>query len=162
MKYGYLISFILITFILSASCDSNSQNPNQSSEISIPDYQLCIVDSFGVEIGDSLNMIGSINGFCYHPDGSILILDRPALRIRVISDQGEVNLIGREGEGPGELLLPQGICVLQDGRILVSDEMKREVRMIYPETTLEAISQLTGMSHTECSRLIHHPLWAQC
>lgn len=127
MKSGYLASLLMSIIILAVSCGSNSQDPIQSNENSIPEYQLSMVDSFGVELGDSINMIGSINGFCYHPYGSILILDQAALRIRIISSDGEAKLISRQGEGPGELLLPQAICALRDGRILVSDQMKREV-----------------------------------
>ncbi len=93
----------------------------------MPEYEISIADSFGMELGDSLNMIGSINGLCHHPNRSILLLDRSSLRIRVIPTEGDPQLISRRGEGPGELLLPQSMCALHDGRILVSDEMKHEV-----------------------------------
>lgn len=120
------IGTAIMALLLTTSCGS-TPDPEQVNEILIPDYEISIVDSFGVEIGDSLSMIGSIDGFCYHPDGSILILDRAALKVRVISNQGETSFISREGEGPGEMLFPHGVCALQDGRILVSDEMKQEV-----------------------------------
>jgi hypothetical protein len=112
---------------LSGSCGPDNQEPQIPNSNTIPEYEISIADSFGVELGDSLNMIGSINGLCHHPDGSILLLDRSSLRIRVILTEGDPQLISRRGNGPGELLLPQAICALHDGRILVSDEMKHEV-----------------------------------
>ncbi|NOQ23696.1 MAG: hypothetical protein GQ565_13750 [Candidatus Aegiribacteria sp.] len=71
-------------------------------------------------------MIGSIADLCYHPDGSILILDRVAMLVRRIHD-GDVTFISRAGEGPGEMISPQSICCMPGGKILVADEGKREV-----------------------------------
>lgn len=127
MKSALSIAILVIMISLSGSCESDDQEPAISNSITIPEYEISIADSFGVELGDSLNMIGSINGLCNHPDGSILLLDRSSLRIRVITTEGDSYLISRRGDGPGELLLPQAICALHDGRILVSDEMKQEV-----------------------------------
>lgn len=119
-----ILGSILLVLV---SCASDDQEVALSDEFIVPEYEISIVDSFGLELGDSLNMIGSINGLCHHPDGSILLLDRSSLRIRVIPTEGDPQLISRRGDGPGELLLPQAICSLHDGRILVSDEMKHEV-----------------------------------
>ncbi len=119
--------FLFSLPMLVISCGSDSEVSDQSIANTLPEYQLTAADSFGVEFGDSISMIGSINGFCYHNNGSILILDRCAMRVRVISDDGEVTCWGRSGEGPGEFLFPYGICVMQDGRVLVSDSQKREV-----------------------------------
>ena len=115
---------ILITLIFSAcKTDRNSDVISYSNE----EYILSSISSYGDESGDSTNMIGSINGFCLHRNGSILILDRPASRIRIIPPEDNAVLFGRHGEGPGEMLLPQSICSLADGRILVADQMKQEV-----------------------------------
>ena len=127
MKPVFSAAILGIMIFLSGSCGSDNQEPALSDEITVTEYEISIADSFGVELGDSLNMIGSINGLCHHPDGSILLLDRSSLRIRVIPTEGDPQLISREGDGPGELLSPQAICALHDGRILASDEMKREV-----------------------------------
>ena len=127
MKSALSIAILGIMLSLSGSCGPDNQEPPISNSNTIPEYEISIVDSFGVELGDSLNMIGSINGLCHHPDGSVLLLDRSSLRIRVIPTEGDPQLISRRGDGPGELLLPQAISALPDGRILVSDEMKQEV-----------------------------------
>lgn len=127
MKPVHFESVVLLSCLAAVSCNSEPAELPQSESIQIPEYQLSVADSFGVEFGDSVAMIGSIDDFCYHPDGSVVVLDRAALRIRVFPQNGEGYLIGRNGEGPGEFLFPQAVCALPDGRILVSDEMKREV-----------------------------------
>jgi hypothetical protein len=118
---------VLLGCLAAVSCKSEPVELQLSQSIQIPEYRLFAADSFGVEFGDSVAMIGSIDDFCYHPSGSVVVLDRAALTIRVFPQNGESYLIGRNGEGPGEFLFPHAVCVLPDGRVLVSDEMKREV-----------------------------------
>lgn len=113
--------------ILVVACNTNSDVSDQPFENTVPEYHLTAVDSFGVEVGDSINMIGSITGFCNHPSGAILLLDRAAMKIRIIHDNDQVLCAGREGEGPGEFLIPLDICAMEDGRILVADSWKHEV-----------------------------------
>lgn len=135
MKKELVIASIIVGILLIVSCGSPSQDTSQSADTGIPHYNLCVVDSFGVELGDSLLMIGSINDFCIHPDGSVLVLDRAGMRVRVFPDQGEPYFISREGDGPGEMLLPQSICTLQDGTLLIADEMKQAVMAFSPAGT---------------------------
>jgi hypothetical protein len=127
VKRNLSLTLFLTGFLFSTSCDSESDILNQTTEKTTPNRNLCVVDSFGVEIGDSLQMIGSIDDFCYHPNGAIVILDRAAMKVRVIPDQGDPYFICGEGEGPGEMLFPQSICVLPDGNILLADEMKQAI-----------------------------------
>lgn len=127
------VSMVLFACILfSFSCGSHPQDSGQAADTAIPHYDLCIVDTIGVELGDSLHMIGSMNDFCVHPDGSVLVLDRAAMRVRVFPVTGEPYVISREGDGPGEMLRPQSICALEDGTILISDEMKQAVMAFSP------------------------------
>lgn len=109
---------------LSISCNSDSAGAFEATECSFLEYELSVVDSFGVEFGDSLNMIGSINGYCVHPEGSIVLLDATSMKLRIISETGEAECYGSSGEGPGEFGYPQSMCVMPDGRILVSDYYK--------------------------------------
>lgn len=127
MKSNHLNTAFLAMLILVVACSTDSDVSSQSIENTIPEYHLTTVDSFGVEVGDSLNMIGSITGFCYHPSGAILLLDRASMRIRIIKENDQVVCAGREGEGPGEFLIPLDICAMEDGRILVADSWKHEV-----------------------------------
>jgi hypothetical protein len=132
MKHDQVTATILAGALLSISCGSSPQDSTRSRDTAIPHYDLCVVDSFGVELGDSLRMIGSINDFCVHSDGSVLVLDRAAMRIRVFPVTGEPYVISREGDGPGEMLRPQSICTLQNGTVLIADEMKQAVMAFSP------------------------------
>ncbi len=120
------ISGILLLSLLIASCNSEAPVEANAESAAIQNYQLAITDSYGVETGDSLEMIGRIDAFSFHPDGSILVLDQAAMCIRKVNN-GNVQLIGREGSGPGEFLLPISMCALGNGTILVGDESRREV-----------------------------------
>lgn len=134
---------LIAAMILLSSCGSDMDNADLSVENAIPEYELAVVDSFGVEIGDSISMIGSINGFCCHPDGSILLLDGMYRKVKVFTDTEEIICWGSTGEGPGEFLSPRGICAMQDGRILISDQYKLEV-MEYDISGQYTGSYLTG------------------
>lgn len=127
MNSEYMRVIVLTVLIFLIACNTNSDVSEQSIENTVPEYYLTAVDSFGVEVGDSINMIGSITGFCNHPSGAILLLDRAAMRIRIILEDDQALCAGREGEGPGEFLIPLDICAMEDGRILVADSWKHEV-----------------------------------
>lgn len=130
-----LLLLMLLFFSLSCKITEEDfiKSGNRETVVSSP-IQLFVSDSFGVEIGDSINMIGSLdnNYFCHHPNGSLLLLDRREKCLRVIPEDGAPYRVLRIGEAPGELLGPQGLCALSDGRILISDMYKRDV-MTYDE-----------------------------
>lgn len=122
MKFLYTVLSLVACFILLISCESSSVDETQQTDDIVPEYQLAVVDTFGVEIGDSLNMIGSINGYFTNSEGSIVLLDVNARKIRIIQENGEVLCFGRAGPGPGELSHPKNMCLMADDRILVSDD----------------------------------------
>lgn len=127
MKQYHSLSFLLTCFVPAMSCSSEPDEIPLETAASLPEYEMFVTDSFGVETGDSINMIGSIDGFCHAADGSLVLLDRTAVKVRIVSETGEAVCWGTPGEGPGEFLLPMGICAMTDGRILVSDTYRREV-----------------------------------
>lgn len=116
--------FLSSSLILLFSCTQDSGDINESTDDLIPEFQLAVIDSFGVEIGDSLNMIASIKGCFTSSDGSIVLLDRTARRIRILRENGEAHCFGRAGDGPGELNNPKNMCLMADDRILVSDDRR--------------------------------------
>ncbi len=125
MNIHHIKVFFLATLILLVtSCASDTGESTMGSENSIPEYQLTVVDSFGVEIGNSLNMIGSIKGYFTFSDGSIVLLDAVARRIRIFQENGEAFCFGSAGGGPGEMASPKSMCLMPDGRILVADDQK--------------------------------------
>lgn len=83
---------------------------------------LSIVDSIGVETGDSDYVFGSIDRVCFGEGGSILVLDRVSCCIRVFDAAGSLlRTVGGQGEGPGEYMNPTDMAVLGDGRVIVCD-----------------------------------------
>ncbi|MCD4708058.1 MAG: hypothetical protein K8S62_10015 [Candidatus Sabulitectum sp.] len=124
MKTEHLRFLIILSLLLITSCDSESLQSSQATPNNLPLYQLSVADSFGVEIGDSLNMIGSINGYFSFSDGSIVLLDAVARKIRIVQENGNASCYGSTGGGPGEMASPKSMCVMPDGRILVADDYK--------------------------------------
>jgi hypothetical protein len=125
--FNLLLTASIAALLLSISCESESPGSTLQTTSNVPQYRLAVTDSFGVEVGDSLNMIGAIAGFCYHTDGSLLILDPVYGKVRIVPDSGSPGCFGRQGYGPGEFGYPQGLCVMDDGRILVSEGARREI-----------------------------------
>jgi len=87
---------------------------------------ITVIDSIGIETGDSCYVLGSITDAEVSSSGSILLLDQSACCIREFSLEGSyIRILSRRGNGPGELLFPQEMAVLADGRIIVEDMMRR-------------------------------------
>ena len=83
---------------------------------------LSVIDSVGVEFGDSLYTFGAIIGLEFLRDGSFAVLDRAAGSIRVYSAAGEfIRRISSPGNGPGETVQAFGMLVFPDGGFGVMD-----------------------------------------
>jgi sugar lactone lactonase YvrE len=76
-------------------------------------------------------------GLAVAPDGRLLIVDalqRHLLRIDVENDEiGSVAVIGRAGRGAGEFVRPKQVCVMADGRMLVSDAGRQSILIFAPD-----------------------------
>lgn len=80
-------------------------------------------DSMGVELGDSTQVFGAIEGILTGPDGNIAVLDRAACCIRIFSPEGEfLRQISREGNGPGELISSAFLTITQDGTLILTGD----------------------------------------
>jgi hypothetical protein len=112
---------IMGALILSAvsSCGTENQdNPDVQPQEEIPQTSLILMDSIGVEIGDSCYIFGSIEGLGFTPEGDIAVLDRISADVRLFSPDGEfIRKIGGRGAGPGEMHNPSGLFLFPDGRI---------------------------------------------
>jgi hypothetical protein len=81
-----------------------------------------VVDSIGIELGDSNYVFGSIREIDRGPDGEVFVLDQAGCCILVYSRQGEfIARIGGYGHGPGEMASPSFFEVLGDGSLCVDD-----------------------------------------
>ncbi len=114
----------LSLFGLSCSGE-NTQLENSSSEHDDNHADVCtltVVDSIGVELGDSNYVFGAIREVDIGPDGDIFVLDWIKRVIFRYSSDGEfVQRIGGPGSGPGEISQPGFFEVLDDGSICVVD-----------------------------------------
>jgi len=92
---------------------------------------ISVTDSIGMEMGDSLYVLGVIVDAGVTPSGEILLLDRSACRIRKYSPEGiHIDDLSRQGSGPGEFLFPMEMTVQPDGRIIVRDMMNNSLVVI--------------------------------
>jgi len=118
------VSFALVLAVLLAvSCGSEQETGDPGTvDNGLPVCTLAIVDSIGIELGDSTFVFGSIEGLGHSPDGNVVVLDRISADVRVFSRSGEhlLTIAGRGG-GPGELRNPLGLQLFPDGRIGVMD-----------------------------------------
>lgn len=88
-----------------------------------PVRTIAVVDSIGVELGDSNYVMGAIEGVAYGPDGNIAVLDCARSCIRIYSPEGEyLRSISRKGNGPGELQNVAGLAISEDGTITLAGE----------------------------------------
>ncbi len=89
----------------------------------LPSVGIRVVDSIGVEIGDSNYVMGAIEDICYCPDGNIAVLDCARSCVRIYTPQGDfVRQIGRKGSGPGELQDIAFLAISDDGHLYLSGE----------------------------------------
>jgi hypothetical protein len=123
MKLVPIISIAFLLIIL--SCSDRSDQVGSDNVQQEPDslVTLEVVDSIGIELGDSNYIFGSIRAIDRGPHGEILILDNVKHCILAYSSQGEfIEQIGRYGHGPGEFGSASFFEVLGDGSICVDDE----------------------------------------
>ncbi len=92
---------------------------------------ISIIDSIGVELGDSCLIFGSVADALITPDGSILVLDQTYCVIREYGADGEyIRTLSRKGSGPGEMQYPTEMEILSDGLILVRDQGRRNLILL--------------------------------
>lgn len=83
----------------------------------------------GIEIADGLT---TITGLVEASDGKIWITDAWPVegRVLVLDPQTmQAEIIGKKGDGPGEVLFPTDIKIRADGRVAVYDNLRRAVEV---------------------------------
>jgi hypothetical protein len=105
--------------LLAISCGTPSERPEEPLEGG-EDVTLRVVDSIGVEMGDSNYVFGAIEAVDFGIDGNIYVLDRSASCVKVYTPDGDfIRQIAEKGSGPGEISNPLDMTVLGDGRVAV-------------------------------------------
>ena len=121
-----LLSVAALLWFLGVSCQGEGIHPeSNSSEFNADNADLCtltVVDSIGVELGDSNYVFGALGEVDIGPNGDIFMVDWMKCTVFRYSSDGEfVQRIGRRGSGPGEMLQPFFMTVMDDGSICVDD-----------------------------------------
>ncbi len=97
--------------------------PGQVQDI-VPeaDYYFQLVDSIGVEFGDSNYVFGIVGSAKFDPAGNIFVVDTQRAAVLFYTPEGEfIRQVGRSGSGPGEFIMPSDAAFLEDGRFVVAN-----------------------------------------
>ncbi|MGD8495160.1 MAG: hypothetical protein PVF05_03155 [Gemmatimonadales bacterium] len=114
---GWVLGLIVI---VAAGCarDSGSNTGSSGTEASTRPY----VEALRIDRPEAEGGFGRIGGLTVDSAGRIWILDASNLRIFVHDTLGHRLFgVGREGQGPGELVSPIGLFPDREGRVWVSD-----------------------------------------
>ena len=143
MGLGKLRTGMIVSLSIAATLAACRRGPTSSESdlhgIVVFSETLVVIDSYGSELGDSLNMIGAIGAVRSSPGGGILVLDRGSSCVRRFGEDGEAAILIPAGIGPGELELPQAMCATPWGRILVCDAMKHQIMTFMLDGTFEGV-----------------------
>lgn len=114
---------LLLILVLFACGGESSESQTTSGNGTDDDsgiIELEITGTIGVELGDSNYVLGAVQSIDHDADGNVLVLDRSSCCVRVYDSDGVfLRRISNQGSGPGEILNPMDMIVLQDGRIVV-------------------------------------------
>jgi len=123
MKYSAVIAIVLI--VLSGCGGSNPDAAVHPVPI-LPVDTLSAVIEIGVELGDSSNTFGAITSSIIKENGRIFVLDQVATCVKIFDESGNfIQQLSRQGNGPGELVMPWDMFTAPDGRLIVIDPGKR-------------------------------------
>ena len=98
--------------------------------------ELEVVEVWTTEGQEIANGLTAITGLVETKDGRIWITDAWPLEGRVLVLDPETmraEVVGRRGDGPGEVLFPTRMTIMPDGRIAVYDMLRRAVEIYDPD-----------------------------
>jgi len=126
----------LSTAVLTMACGEGGAPGEQGggpSTVAPDTVTLCVTDTIGLEMGDSLYVFGSLMQAGYSPDGDILVLDLQKGFLSVYTSDGVYEgTVGSHGPGPGEFEIPTAFAVFPDGGVAVTDIVGRDVSFFDP------------------------------
>ncbi|MCK4671314.1 MAG: 6-bladed beta-propeller [Candidatus Aegiribacteria sp.] len=127
----YIVPLFIIVLML--ACEEDNQPiaafaDGSAAEFPEVDVWLTIIDSIGVETGDSNMILGRPVVSVWMPDDRIAVLDLQKCRVSVFSSNGNyLTSVGRQGSGPGEFLVPSWLSLTPSGGLGISDGMAGSV-----------------------------------
>jgi len=101
-----------------------------------------------LSFGSSANpdeSLSQVSMFVVDGDGSVLALDFKEQKIKVYDKTGKfLRLIGKPGQGPGELGMASGIQLMADGTLVVEDAVNRRLALFKPSGEFIKNISMTG------------------
>ena len=101
-----------------------------------------------LSFGSSANpdeSLSQVSMFVVDGDGSVLALDFKEQKIKVYDKTGKfLRLIGKPGQGPGELGMASGIQLMADGTLVVEDTVNRRLALFKPSGEFIKNISMTG------------------
>ncbi len=129
-------SFLFIMVSLFACNDNDPEYPDRRPAEIEPDVYLTVVDSIGVEEGDSNYVLAMPSYATRLADGNTIVVDHMLSKVLVYREDGDFfSQVGRSGSGPGEYLLPSWVTARPSGGLAVIDAMQK--RMLFYTDSLE-------------------------
>lgn len=131
-RYFALASAVILSAV--AACGGReAPSPEPDWAAGVPRRTLEVVDSIGVELGDSNYVFGQIAAVEWTPSGEIAVLDSKRCLVSFYSPDGTyLRSVGRNGSGPGEFLLPSAISFAPGGSFAVADAMAQRLSVFDP------------------------------
>lgn len=94
------------------------------------------VFSIGRADGAAHEAFGIVAGVAFDASDNLYVLDRQSAHVLVYDRAGRfVRQIGKQGQGPGELMVPLALTIGGDGTVIVSDLGRRGYSLFRPDGT---------------------------
>lgn len=94
------------------------------------------VFSIGKADGAAHEAFGIVAGVAFDANDNLYVLDRQSVRVLVYDRAGRfIRQIGKEGQGPGELMVPLALAIAGDGTVIVSDVGRPGYSLFRPDGT---------------------------
>lgn len=129
----------LFLFLLSGC----SRSEQEETETYNSRHRLIIIDSIGVDFGDSNYVFGQILPIGFTSTGNIFVGDAHKMKISLFTPEGKfIRSGGNSGEGPGEFVDLTCISPTYDGGIAVCDRSCGKI--IFYDSTLSLDYEING------------------
>lgn len=130
LRFPFLYFTAAVLFIAGCGGDAPGEGPPSSAEM-----VLKVVDSVGIELGDSRLMFGNPVP-CMDAMGNLLVLDTVKRTVGRFSGGDHLETVSVEGTGPGEFMHPDGIGPLPGGGFMLWSQTDRKLALYDHEMEL--------------------------
>ena len=141
-----------IALLAAAGCSGLGSNEEILDEAGAWGITTLVEDlRIGRSEGPSEYLFGNIGAIVQHPDATVFIADTQVPVIRRYDTEGNyMHDLGREGQGPGEYQVLQGMKVLPGGNLAIWDPRSQRITVVAPDGTW--VSDFTANSGLHTGR----------